>query len=112
MDVKSVFDHRKFSPEKLTKIALFESEKMFCDVYGVAPGQEQKAHAHEDCDKIYYVVEGCGIFRVAGEVREVGEKNVVYAPARVEHSVKNDSGGNLTLLVLMTPHPNYVAKKV
>ena len=111
MDVKGVFDHRKFSPDKLTKTSLFESEKMFCDVYGVAAGQEQKPHVHDDCDKIYFVVEGCGVFKVGGDTREVGEKNVVYVPAGVEHSLKNDSGANLTLLVLMTPHPNYVSKK-
>jgi mannose-6-phosphate isomerase-like protein (cupin superfamily) len=111
MDVKSVIDTRKFSPEKLTKVALFESEKMFCDVYGVAPGQEQKPHVHDDCDKIYFVIEGCGVFKIGGEIREVGEKCVVYAPAGAEHSVKNEGGGNLTLLVLMTPHPNYVSKK-
>ena len=112
MDVKCVFDHRKFSPDKLTKTPLFESEKMFCDVYAVSPGQEQKPHTHEGCDKLYYVIEGCGLFKIGGEVREVGEKNVVYAPSGVEHSVKNDSGANLTLLVLMTPHPNYVSKKI
>ncbi|MBI3858414.1 MAG: cupin domain-containing protein [Planctomycetes bacterium] len=112
MDVKSVMDGRKFSPEKLAKVSLFESEKMFCDVYAVAPGQEQKPHTHEDCDKIYYVVEGCGLFKIGAEVREVGEKNVVYVPSGVEHSLKNDSGGNLTLLVMMTPHPNYVVRKL
>lgn len=112
MDVKSVTDARRFSPEKLVKTSLFESERMFCDVYGVAPGQEQKAHAHEGSDKIYFVIEGCGLFKVNGELREVGEKNVVYVPSGVEHSVKNDSGGNLTLLVMMAPHPNYVVKKI
>lgn len=111
MDAKGVFDHRRFSPDKLAKVSLFESEKMFCDVYGVGPGQEQKAHVHDEGDKIYYVIEGCGIFKVAGETREVGEKNVVYVPAGVEHSVKNDSGANLTLLVFMAPHPNYVTKR-
>ena len=75
MDIKSVTDSRKFTPEKMAKTSLFESEKMFCDVYGVQPGQEQKPHVHEDCDKIYYVVEGCGLFNVGGQVREVGEKN-------------------------------------
>ena len=111
MDVKSVMDARRFAAEKIAKIPLFESEKMFCDVYGVSPGQEQKAHIHDDCDKVYYVIEGCGLFKVGGEVREVGEKNLVYVPAGVEHSLKNDSGANLTLLVAMSPHPNYVAKK-
>ncbi|HUR39404.1 MAG TPA: cupin domain-containing protein [Planctomycetota bacterium] len=112
MDVKSVMDARKFSAEKLSKISLFESEKMFCDVYGVSPGQEQKTHTHDGCDKIYYVIEGCGHFRVGGELREVGEKNVVYVPSGVEHAVKNEGASNLTLLVMMTPHPNYVVKKV
>jgi mannose-6-phosphate isomerase-like protein (cupin superfamily) len=112
MDVKSVMDARKFSTEKLSKVSLFESEKMFCDVYAVSAGQEQKAHTHEGCDKLYYVIEGCGLFKIGAEVREVGEKNVVYVPSGVEHSVKNDSGANLTLLVMMTPHPNYVSKKL
>ena len=112
MDVKSVMDARKFSAEKLSKISLFESEKMFCDVYAVSAGQEQKAHTHEGCDKLYYVIEGCGLFKIGAEVREVGEKNVVYVPSNVEHAVKNDSGANLTLLVMMTPHPNYVSKKL
>jgi len=111
MDVKSVMDARKFSPEKLAKTSLFESEKMFCDVYGVSPGQEQKPHAHEDCDKVYYVVEGCAHFMVGAEHREVGEKNVVYVPAGVEHAVKNAGSSNVTLLVLMTPHPNYVTRR-
>ena len=111
MDVKSVTDTRRFSPEKMSKVSLFESEKMFCDVYGVGPGQEQKPHAHENCDKIYYVVDGVGIFKVGAEVREVGPGNVVYAPAGLEHSVKNDVGGNLTLLVFMSPHPNFATKK-
>ena len=42
MDVKSVMDARRFAADKLSKVSLFESEKMFCDVYGVSPGQEQK----------------------------------------------------------------------
>ena len=112
MDVKSVMDARKFSSDKLVKTSLFESERMFCDVYSVSPGQEQKAHVHEGCDKLYYVIEGCGLFKIGGETREVGEKNVVYVPSGVEHSVRNDSRANLALLVMMAPHPNYISKKM
>ena len=107
MDIKNVFDSRKFSPEKLAKTNLFQNARFFCDVYGVGPGQEQKPHSHEDSDKLYYVVEGVGIFRVAGETREVGPGNVIHCPAGVEHAVKNDSGGTLTLLVMMAPHPDF-----
>jgi oxalate decarboxylase/phosphoglucose isomerase-like protein (cupin superfamily) len=49
---------------------------------------------------------------VGPEVREVGEKMVVYVPAGLEHSVRNDSRANLTLLVFMAPHPNYVSQRL
>ncbi|HZE95444.1 MAG TPA: cupin domain-containing protein [Planctomycetota bacterium] len=112
MDVKSVMDARRFTPEKLAKVSLFESERMFCDVYGVSPGQEQKPHSHDGSDKVYYVVEGCGHFKIDGELRSVGEKNVVYVPSGIEHSVRNEGTTNLTLLVWMAPHPNYVSRKL
>jgi mannose-6-phosphate isomerase-like protein (cupin superfamily) len=111
MDVKSVSDARKFAEDKIAKVCLFESERMFCDVYGVASGQEQKPHVHDGSDKIYYVVEGCAHFKIGGELREVGEKNVVYVPAGAEHSVRNEGAAPLTLLVMMAPHPNYVRQQ-
>jgi quercetin dioxygenase-like cupin family protein len=111
MDVRSVLDARKFLPDKPGKANLFSSERMFCDVHALAPGQEQKPHVHEASDKVCYVIEGCGTFSVGGEVREVGERNAVYCPAGVEHGVRNDSPSNLTLLVLMMPHPDFLPKK-
>ena len=105
MNVKSVTDARKFAPDKPAKTALFGSDRMACDVVGMAPGQQQRPHVHEECDKLYTVIEGCGNFNVNGELREVGEKNVVYVQAGVEHSVKNDGGANLTLLVVLSPSP-------
>ena len=109
---KKLSDAKSFSADKMKKNSVFETEHFFCDTYCFEPGQEQKPHTHEGCDKLYYVIEGCGLFKIGAEVREVGEKNVVYVPSGVEHSVKNDSGANLTLLVMMTPHPNYVSKKL
>ena len=105
MNVKSVTDARKFDPDKPTKTPLFGSDRMACTVVGLSPGQQQKPHVHEESDKIYTVMEGCGDFNVNGELREVGEKNVVYVPAGVEHSVKNDGGSTLTLLIVLSPSP-------
>ena len=111
MDVRNVIDARRFSPEKIARISLFESERMFCDVWGLSPGQEQKPVAHEECDTLYFVAEGCGRFAVGGEVRSVGEGNIVRVPAGTEHSVQNGGAGNLTLLVLAAPHPIYVSRR-
>lgn len=107
MEFKDVFAAARFSPEKMQKINLFETENFFCDIYCLEPGQEQKVHAHKDEDKLYYVLSGTGTFIVDDEDRELGEQRVVFAPAGSNHGVKNTSDGRLTLLVFMTPNPNF-----
>ena len=53
MEIRNVKGERRFSTEKLQKVNLFETERMFADVYCLEPGQEQKRHAHSGADKIY-----------------------------------------------------------
>ena len=67
MEVRFVTDIRGFRPEKMAKVKLYETPRMFCDVYCLEPGQEQRPHAHEGADKVYYVLEGRGLFQVGGE---------------------------------------------
>ena len=107
MDAKDVFAAAEFSGEKMRKINLFETKNFFCDVYCLEPGQGQKVHAHEGEDKIYYVLDGRGSFVVGDETRELGERQIVMAPAGAPHGVRNDGDRRLTLLVFMTPNPNF-----
>ncbi|MFN0086679.1 MAG: cupin domain-containing protein [Blastocatellia bacterium] len=106
MEVKAVLAAARFSPEKMRKINLFETDNFFCDVYCLEPGQEQKVHAHKVEDKLYYVLDGAGLFIVDEEERELGREQLILAPAGSEHGVRNTSGERLTLLVFMTPNPN------
>ena len=94
-----------FAPEKLKKVNLFDTERMFCDVYGLNPGQEQTAHAHAASDKVYCVLDGTGTFRIGDEERSVGSGHTVLAPAGMSHSVRNLGPARLTLLVFMAPKP-------
>ena len=103
---KSVREAVRFSPEKMAKVNLFETERMFCDVYCLEPGQEQRLHSHNGADKIYAVLEGAGTFRVGPEERELGPETVILAPSGVEHGVRNVSASRLILLVFMAPNPN------
>ncbi|MGE0130660.1 MAG: cupin domain-containing protein [Blastocatellales bacterium] len=107
MDVKDVFAAAEFSNNRMQKINLFETKNFFCDIYCLEPGQEQKVHTHQDEDKIYYVLAGHGSFIVGDETRELGEHQIVMAPAGAAHGVKNTSTRKLTLLVFMTPNPNF-----
>lgn len=95
-----------FSPDKLKKVNLFDSARMFCDVYGLQPGQEQTAHAHAGSDKVYFVLDGVGRFHIGDEEREVGNGYAVFAPAGQSHAVRNPGPGALTLLVFMAPKPS------
>jgi mannose-6-phosphate isomerase-like protein (cupin superfamily) len=94
-----------YSSEKLKKVSLFDTERMFCDVYGLYPGQQQTAHTHAGSDKVYFVLEGRGVFRIGGEERDLGKGYAVLAPAGASHSVSNASTEPLTLLVFMAPKP-------
>jgi mannose-6-phosphate isomerase-like protein (cupin superfamily) len=90
----------------MQKVNLFETERMFADVYCLEPGQEQKRHAHSGTDKIYFVLEGTGRFHIGDEDCELGVDQIVLAPANVEHGVRNQSDARLVLLVFMAPNPN------
>ena len=106
MDTRDVFALARFAPDKMQKVNLFETENFFCDLYCLEPGQEQKPHAHAEADKLYYVLAGRGSFLIGEESRELGERQMVLAPAGAPHGVRNTGEARLTLLVLMSPNPN------
>ncbi len=105
MDNKRISDHISFSEEKMKKNSLFDSGRMFYDVYCLLPGQSQKVHAHADSDKVYYVIEGSGRFTIDDEEQSLDPGNAVMAHAGETHGVRNDTGENLVLLVTMAPRP-------
>jgi len=105
IDVKSFAAPRRFAPDKLQKLNLFETDGFFCDVYCLEPGQEQKAHAHAGSDKLYAVLEGTVTVSVGGETRELRAGEIVLCPAGSQHGVVNRSGARAALLVFMAPRP-------
>ena len=76
-----------FSDEKLRKVNLHESPHMFCDVYGLQPGQSQKIHAHAGSDKIYHGLTGSAQVTIGDVVREIGPGQLAVAPDTVRSAV-------------------------
>lgn len=94
-----------FSDEKMKKVNLFESHRMFADLYCLRPGQSQKVHSHTDNDKIYFVLQGsCRCTVGEGEHHLVAGESCA-ARAGEPHGVVNDSDADAILLVFMAPHP-------
>ena len=98
-----------FRPDKMAKVSLFESPRMFCDVYCLLPGQSQAAHAHAASDKVYSVLSGRCRVEIGGEARLLGAGQLAVAPAGIAHAVRNDTDAPATLLVVMAPHPKFPA---
>jgi len=105
MKVVTLSEHQQFSAEKMRKNNLFQTERLFCDIYCFEPGQEQKGHVHGTQDKIYLVLEGQGTFHVGGEQRVLTVGQGTMAPAGETHGVKNHTPDRLTVLVFVAPNP-------
>ncbi|MDA2928143.1 cupin domain-containing protein [Acidobacteria bacterium AH-259-G07] len=107
MEVRKITKVVQFSSEKMQKINLFESPRMFCDIYCLEPGQKQKVHSHEGNDKIYYVVQGEGRFTIGQEMRLLKSGEITCAFSGELHGVENTSNARLTCLVFMAPHASW-----
>ena len=94
-----------FIDSTMNKVNLYESPHMFCDIYCLKPGQSQKAHQHDRNDKVYYALSGECHVRIGDEIRPLAPGHVAIAPAGMVHGVENRSETDVTLLVIMAPHP-------
>lgn len=103
--MKRVKDLERFQSEKMSKVNLFETERFFCDLYCLRPGQSQKVHSHAANDKIYYILRGEAKVTVGDESRALVAGEIVLAPAGEPHGVLNDSGSDAVCLVFMAPRP-------
>jgi len=105
MEYVTLADQRRFSSEKLQKLPLFDSDKMFIDQYCLEPGQAQRVHSHSQQDKVYVVLAGQAVFIIGEEEELLAEGMAVIARAGVPHGVRNDSANRVVLLVVMAPRP-------
>ena len=103
--VLRVMEAAKFSADKMAKVNLFETDRFFCDVYCLGPGQEQRVHRHAGNDKVYVQLQGVSHVTLGDEIHELGNGCVAWAPAGEDHGIRNDSDENVVVLVFMAPHP-------
>ena len=91
----------RFNDEKMSKVNLFTSSRMFADLYCLLPAQEQRVHSHADCDKVYHLLEGRCTCILGDEERELVAGETCIAPAGIPHGLRNDSGEKAVFLVMM-----------
>ena len=101
----TVKDHAKVAPDKMAKIALATTSRAQLDLYCLGPGQSQRAHVHDDQDKICYVLEGRGLFTLDGVEETLAPGEAIVAPAGKSHGIQNAGSTPLLVLVVVTPPP-------
>ena len=97
---------RRFAPEKLQKVNLFETGDMFCDIYCLEPGQEQTVHAHAGATKFYYVIEGTARITIGDSIRQLSPGEIAWSLPDEPHGAANESEDRVVMLVAMAPNPN------
>lgn len=106
MQIAHVAQRRQFRADKMAKVNLFDTPRMFCDLYCLEPGQEQKPHRHEGADKVYFVLEGEATVSVGVEEACLEPGTAVLAPSGEEHGIRNAGPERAVVLVFMAPNPN------
>lgn len=96
-------DHTGSLPEKFFKTTLWQSGYLTLGLNCLEPGQIQKVHAHDGADKIYYVLEGEGVFTIDVDQRVAKQGMLIVAPAGVPHGVTNNGRERLSLLITISP---------
>jgi mannose-6-phosphate isomerase-like protein (cupin superfamily) len=104
-EIRKLSALQRFSPEKMQKVGLFETPRLFCDLYCLEAGQAQKAHSHGDADKVYLVLEGRAQVQVGADRLDLGPQEAVIAPAGADHGVSNPGPGRLLLYVFVAQSP-------
>jgi mannose-6-phosphate isomerase-like protein (cupin superfamily) len=95
-------DRTGAATEKFFKTTLWQGEILMVGLNCLEPNQIQNVHAHEDADKVYFVLEGRGQFTIGNLVAEATTGMMVLARAGVPHGVTNTGSERLSLLVAMS----------
>jgi quercetin dioxygenase-like cupin family protein len=96
-------DHAEWRPDKMGKSTIFESPRLLIGLNAFEPGQAHALHAHAGMDKMYYVLEGAGLFLLADRELAMKAGDLLVAPEGVPHGVRNNGPGRLLVLAVLAP---------
>ena len=97
--------HADWRADKMGKSTIFESPRVLVGLNAFEPGQAHALHAHAGMDKVYYVLEGSGVFLLEGREAAMRVGDALVAPEGVPHGIRNDGPGRLLVLAVLAPGP-------
>jgi quercetin dioxygenase-like cupin family protein len=98
-------DHAEWRSDKMGKSTIYQSARLLVGLNAFEPGQSHALHAHVSMDKMYYVLDGDGIFLLEGREMPMQAGDLLVVPDGVPHGVKNTGKGRLLVLAVLAPAP-------
>ena len=98
-------DHAQWRADKMGKSTIYESSRLLVGLNAFEPGQSHALHAHVGTDKMYYVLDGNGVFLLEGRELPMQAGDLLIVPDGVPHGVKNTGSGRLLVLAVLAPAP-------
>ena len=93
--------HADWRADKMGKSTIFESPRVLVGLNAFEPGQAHALHAHAGMDKVYYVLEGSGVFLLEGQEAPMQAGDLLVAPENVPHGVRNTGTGRLLVMAIL-----------
>lgn len=103
LEVVRPADLAAYRSDKMGKATIFATPRLLAGINAFEPGQAHALHAHHGMDKIYFVLEGEGVFLLEGRELAMRTGDLLVAPDGVPHGVRNTSAGRLAVLVVLAP---------
>jgi quercetin dioxygenase-like cupin family protein len=98
-------EHAEWRSDQMGKSTIYESAHMLVGVNAFEPGQSHALHAHAGMDKLYYVLDGEGVFILEGRELAMHAGDLLVAPDSVPHGVRNTGTTRLLVLAVLAPAP-------
>ena len=73
------------------------------------PGEVLKMHV-TPVDVCFFILEGVGMVQIGKEREQVNKNQLIFSPAKVPHTLMNESNSNFSFLVIKTPTPTSETK--
>ena len=97
--------HAEWRPDKMGKSTIYQSERLLVGLNAFEPGQSHALHAHSGTDKMYFVLEGEGVFLLEDRELPMRAGDLLVAPEGVRHGVSNTGRERLLVLAVLAPAP-------
>jgi mannose-6-phosphate isomerase-like protein (cupin superfamily) len=99
----------KDTPHKVDVRNLLDTEHAQIVHILLKPGESLKKHV-TPVDAAFYVLEGTPTIEIGDEKEVHGKDTLIESPARIIHTIRNESQAIARVLVIKTPRPKEASK--